>query len=59
MGLSIILTGAALIVGFLAGLLTFRRASHWCPICGVTLACPEPDHARRARTAVRSVGTGA
>jgi hypothetical protein len=31
----------ALIVGFAAGLLTFKRSSHWCPICGATLRCPE------------------
>ena len=43
---------AAISVGFLAGLLTFRRAAHWCPICGLTLTCPRPEHshatARRA-----------
>lgn len=32
---------AALIVGLLAGLLTFRCASRWCRTCGVTLVCPE------------------
>jgi hypothetical protein len=26
-------------VGWLAGMLTFRRASHWCPVHGETLAC--------------------
>lgn len=31
---------AAVTMGFLAGLLTFRRAQRWCPACGSTLACP-------------------
>lgn len=25
--------------GFLAGLLSFKIKSSWCPICGTTLAC--------------------
>ena len=39
---------AAMSVGFLAGLLTFRRAAQWCPICGVTMTCPQPEHRRAA-----------
>jgi hypothetical protein len=35
---------AAILIGFLAGLLTFRRASHWCPDCGLTLTCPQHGH---------------
>ena len=31
---------AALVVGFLAGLLTFKRSLRWCPQCGETLRCP-------------------
>jgi hypothetical protein len=38
----------ALIVGFAAGLLTFKRASHWCPVCGATLRCPDCAHAQRS-----------
>jgi hypothetical protein len=30
----------ALALGFLAGLLTFRRSLQWCPSCGETLTCP-------------------
>lgn len=30
----------AMILGFLAGLLSFRVKSRWCPVCGETLACP-------------------
>jgi len=37
---------AALPVGFLAGLLTFRKAQQWCPLCGVTLTCPESLHSQ-------------
>ena len=33
-------TGAT-IIGFVAGLLTIRSASSWCPTCGVSLVCPE------------------
>jgi hypothetical protein len=28
--------GAALLVGFMAGLLTFKVKSRWCPECGTT-----------------------
>ena len=34
---------AAVILGFLAGLLTFRQTSRWCPACGATLACSDVD----------------
>jgi hypothetical protein len=30
----------AVILGFLAGLLSFRIKNRWCPDCGATLACP-------------------
>ena len=30
----------ALPVGFLAGLLTFHLKQQWCPVCGVTMTCP-------------------
>jgi hypothetical protein len=40
---------AAIAVGFLTGLLTFRRASHWCPVCGLTLTCPQPEHRQAIR----------
>lgn len=32
---------AALTLGFLAGLLAFRKAQQWCPDCGGQLACPD------------------
>ena len=31
---------AALLLGFFAGLLTFKRSQQWCPSCGTTLCCP-------------------
>lgn len=31
----------ALVVGFAAGLLTFKRASQWCGHCGLTKVCPQ------------------
>jgi NADH pyrophosphatase NudC (nudix superfamily) len=39
---------AALIVGFAAGLLTFKRSSRWCPVCGATLRCLDCAQARRS-----------
>lgn len=42
---------AALPVGFLAGMATFRKSRRWCPHCGVSLVCPDPGHSRRARAA--------
>jgi hypothetical protein len=32
---------AALVVGFLGGLLSFKVKQRWCPRCGTTLACPD------------------
>jgi hypothetical protein len=29
-----------LMLGFLAGLLTFQRSQQWCVRCGMTKACP-------------------
>jgi hypothetical protein len=45
------LVGAGLL-GFAAGLLSFKVKSRWCPHCGVTLVCPAC--ARTPREAVRS-----
>ncbi len=30
----------ALAIGFLAGMVTFKRSLRWCPIDGSTLRCP-------------------
>jgi hypothetical protein len=47
----------AALIGFVAGLLTFRRASQWCGTCGVTLTCPDPTHhPREAPTTPRRYG---
>jgi hypothetical protein len=34
-------TVMALVVGWLAGMLTRQRASHWCPYDGAKLTCPD------------------
>jgi hypothetical protein len=44
---------AAVMVGFLVGLLTSRSASRWCPTCGVTLICPERHPAETVDRPVR------
>ncbi len=31
---------SGVVVGFVCGLLTFRRSLRWCPTCGETLRCP-------------------
>jgi hypothetical protein len=42
MNLTIAVTAVvALLVGFLAGLLTFKRSLRWCRTCGLVLRCPE------------------
>jgi hypothetical protein len=38
---SIAAINAALVLGFLAGLLTFKRSLQWCRTCGASLSCPE------------------
>lgn len=38
---------AALVVGFLAGLLTFRIKQRWCTKCGATLMCTSCVHLPR------------
>jgi hypothetical protein len=32
---------SALLVGFLAGLLTFKRKQQWCDRCGAVKTCPD------------------
>jgi hypothetical protein len=32
-------TGLALVLGWLAGMLTHKRAERWCPACGSRLKC--------------------
>lgn len=36
----LIMVVPCLLVGFLAGLLTFRRKQQWCARCGAMLTCP-------------------
>jgi hypothetical protein len=42
---------AAIIVGFIGGLVTFKRSSIWCPSCGATLRCRECSPQPAARGA--------
>lgn len=49
-------TVAALVLGFLTGLLTFKRSLRWCPVCGATLLCP--DCARQRKTTRHPAGPG-
>lgn len=35
-------------LGFLAGMLTFRRSQRWCPECGALLTCPDCAAVHRA-----------
>jgi hypothetical protein len=39
----------ALIIGFTAGFVTFRRSLQWCPVCGAGLCCVECTHRRISR----------
>ena len=35
-----LLIAPSLFIGFLAGLVTFRRKQRWCAECGAMLTCP-------------------
>jgi hypothetical protein len=41
---------AALMLGFLAGLLTFKRSLRWCRTCGAILTCPDCAQPRGAQS---------
>jgi len=41
----------ALFVGWVGGMLTFKRSQMWCPDHGVELRCPECGPARRNASA--------
>jgi len=38
---TVVSTGMALMVGWVAGMWTHRRAERWCPVDGSKLTCPE------------------
>jgi hypothetical protein len=38
----------ALLLGFLAGLVTYQKSRRWCTVCGATLSCA---HCRAGRAA--------
>jgi hypothetical protein len=52
----LVITVAALLVGYLAGLLTFKRSNRWCPACGSSLVCAAKCHGRS--DAPRPLGAG-
>lgn len=37
-------TFPAALIGFLAGLLSFRLKQRWCSVCGAMLTCPDPTY---------------
>lgn len=46
---------AALLIGFVAGMCTYRASRRWCPVCGATLTCgvcanATPVQRQRARS---------
>jgi hypothetical protein len=59
---------AALVIGFLAGLLSFKVKTRWCPACGATLRCADCvqhgvvgnrghlNHHERRPTRIRGLG---
>lgn len=44
---AVIATTAALVVGWLAGMVTLKRSAHWCQGCGARLGCVECRERRR------------
>jgi hypothetical protein len=49
---------AALLLGFVAGLLTFKRSNRWCPTCGHPLICKANCGGRPDVSRPRDVGLG-
>lgn len=47
-----------LMLGFLAGLLTFKRTLQWCRECGAQLTCPRRCGGHRCAARPSSVGAG-
>ena len=49
----VVTVAVSMLVGFLAGVVAFKRTERWCPGCGATLKCvdcpgnPSPDEVRR------------
>ena len=53
-----VLVAAALVVGFLAGFMTFKQSRRWCRTCGAVLRCPECPR-RAVRVAPTSTASAA
>lgn len=49
MGYVIVAAILALLLGFGAGVMTFKRSSVWCQDCGKTLRCPSCNVAQETR----------
>lgn len=47
-------TVAAIVIGFLAGLLSFKIKRRWCPTCGATLTCPDAASHVPSETPIRT-----
>ena len=43
-----------LVLGFLAGLFTFRAKSRWCDVCGASLTCLDCHNRNHVRTRSRN-----
>lgn len=56
MNLLLVAVIPALLVGFVAGFVTYRKSRRWCVACGATLSCP--DCAMRASGRSHAAGTG-
>jgi hypothetical protein len=52
--LSLGVVPAALLLGYLAGLLTFKRSNRWCPACGANLRCPTCESPATVRRPLRA-----
>jgi hypothetical protein len=47
----------AIVVGFLAGFMLFKRSHNWCPGCGTNLRCTQCAGQPTAHEARESIGT--
>jgi hypothetical protein len=46
----------ALLVGFIAGLVTYRKSRRWCTACGATLHCPDCAEGLSGRVSATNAG---
>jgi hypothetical protein len=48
----------ALLVGFVAGFVTYRKSRRWCVVCGATLRCPDCAARSGGRPHAAGIGHG-